>query len=159
MNSQRMSFLFLFTILATVLSSYASECLSFPAIPLRGKDIGSSSSSSSSSLTPPEGGLYSHSVKLPILGQSEVTMKFYSDSLGHLIVDGILPIDEKVPYSANPDGSFAVRLSPETKKNLGRILVQIKTAGYDATKDETYVVMTIASVFRKRLRLTRKYTE
>eukprot|EP00541_Cyclophora_tenuis_P012726 CAMPEP_0116556150 /NCGR_PEP_ID=MMETSP0397-20121206/8533_1 /TAXON_ID=216820 /ORGANISM="Cyclophora tenuis, Strain ECT3854" /LENGTH=180 /DNA_ID=CAMNT_0004081481 /DNA_START=107 /DNA_END=649 /DNA_ORIENTATION=+ len=104
---------------------------------------------------PPGGALYTISVTAPIIGRHDASVLFYKDSSCRLTINGSVKIDERVAFDMNPNGSFKYALSEKTTSILRRLLVRVKETGYDVRRDETYMIASVASVLRFRVRLKR----
>jgi len=109
--------------------------------------------------SPSGGSLYTISVPVPVIGRHDASVLFFEDNSCHLKVTGSVKVDERVAFDMNPNGSFKYSLSEKTMSILARFLVRVKETGYDAKKDETYMIASIASVLRFRVRMKRSMRE
>ena len=60
---------------------------------------------------PPIGATYEKAIGLPVLGEQTFSLHILSDNTAHLLVKGMLFLDEVVAYTVNARGCLNCRLS------------------------------------------------
>ena len=88
---------------------------------------------------PPIGATYAKSVKIPVLGRQVFSLHILSDTTAHLLVNGMLILDELVTYSMNSKGRLNCRLSDGALKQLKKFRTNLKEVGYNVETDTPYV--------------------
>ena len=88
---------------------------------------------------PPIGATYSKAVKIPVLGEQVFSLHILSDNTAHLLVNGMLILDELVTYSINSRGCLNCRLSDGALRQLKKFRTNLKEVGYNVETDTPYV--------------------
>lgn len=97
------------------------------------------STSSTKGPGPPIGAKYECMIHLPVIGKQLFSLHILSHTRAHLIVDGMLVLDEAVPYTADAEGRLAFSLSEYAEKKLKRFRTNLQEVGYNAATDTPYV--------------------
>lgn len=97
----------------------------------------------------PLGGVYTLSVKLPVVGRHEFYLKVVNEDHVHLKVTGKINIDELVPFQiVDTDGNAAFQLSGAAIKTLRwPYFIQVKSVQLKEASDQVAVVIS-AAVFK-----------
>ena len=88
---------------------------------------------------PPIGARYEKTIGLPVLGRQVFSLHILSDNTAHLLVKGMLILDELVTYSVNSRGCLNCRLSDGAQKQLRKFRTNLKEVGYNVATDTPYV--------------------
>lgn len=92
-----------------------------------------------SSTGPPIGAKYECVIRLPVIGKQIFSLHILSHTRAHLLVDGMLVLDESVPYTVDTEGLLAFNLSEYAVKKLKRFRTNLQEVGYNAATDTPYV--------------------
>lgn len=88
---------------------------------------------------PPIGARYEKTVGIPVLGRQVFSLHILSDNRAHLIVKGMLILDELVTYTVTQKGCLDCRLSDSAQKQLKKVRASLKEVGYNFETDTPYV--------------------
>jgi hypothetical protein len=123
------SFWFIFSILAAIYATTdAAAFVSEKAVELPKRRTG-----------PPIGAKYESIIRLPVIGKQVFSLHILSDTRAHLIVAGMLVLDESVSYTVDSDGRLAFVLSDYALKKMRRFRTKLKEVGYNIATDTPYV--------------------
>ncbi|CAB9497984.1 expressed unknown protein [Seminavis robusta] len=90
-------------------------------------------------VAPPIGAKYEKSVGIPVLGKQVFSLQILSDSTAHLVVRGMLILDEIVPYKVTSRGRLNCSLSDKALQCLRKVRASLQEVGYDSVTDTPYV--------------------
>ena len=79
---------------------------------------------------PPVGGVYAHTVWLPVLGMQTISLTVLSHARMRLELSGAISLDDIVTYVSTPAGSLAFEFSAPTKRMLRRCRTSFRGAEY-----------------------------
>lgn len=88
---------------------------------------------------PPVGAKYESIIRLPIIGKQVFSLHILSENRAHLLVAGMLVLDESVPYTVDTEGRLAFALSEYALKKLKRFRTKLQEVGYNVATDTPYV--------------------
>lgn len=88
---------------------------------------------------PPIGAKYEKAIGLPVLGRQVFSLHILSDNTAHLLVKGMLILDELVTYTVTSRGCLNCRLSESAQKQLKTFRTTLKEVGYNVETDTPYV--------------------
>ena len=88
---------------------------------------------------PPIGAKYEKAIGLPVLGKQVFSLEILTDNTAHLLVRGMLILDEVVAYTVTPRGCLNCRLSDRAQKKLKSFRTTLKEVGYNTETDTPYV--------------------
>lgn len=88
---------------------------------------------------PPIGAKYEKAIGLPVLGKQVFSLEILSDNTAHLLVKGMLILDEVVAYTVTSRGCLNCRLSDRALKQLKTFRTTLKEVGYNTETDTPYV--------------------
>jgi len=89
--------------------------------------------------SPPIGAKYEKEVGIPVLGRQKFSLEILSDNMAHLLVNGMLILDELVPYTLTKNGCLNCRLSDRAQQKLKTFRTSLKEVGYNVETDTPYV--------------------
>jgi hypothetical protein len=90
-------------------------------------------------VAPPIGARYEKSIGLPVLGLQVFSLEILSENTAHLLVKGMLILDELVIYTVNSRGCLNCRLSDKAQTKLRSFRTTLKEVGYNAATDTPFV--------------------
>jgi hypothetical protein len=90
-------------------------------------------------VAPPIGARYEKSIGLPVLGLQLFSLEIISENTAHLLVKGMLILDELVTYTVSSRGCLNCRLSDKAQKKLRSFRTTLKEVGYNVATDTPYV--------------------
>merc|ERR1712071_70890 len=105
---------------------------------------------------PPIGATYEKEVGIPVLGKQIFSLHILSDNSAHLLVKGMLFLDEVVAYTVNARGCLNCRLSDHAISRLRRVRASLKEVGYDGETDTPYVKVSTPLPLPVKINLKRK---
>lgn len=105
---------------------------------------------------PPIGATYEMAVGIPVLGRQIFSLHILSDNTAHLLVKGMLFLDEIVAYTVNARGRLNCRLSDHAISRLRRVRASLKEVGYDGETDTPYVKVSTPLPVPVKINLKRK---
>lgn len=105
---------------------------------------------------PPIGAKYEKAIGLPVLGKQVFSLHILSDDTAHLLVKGMLFLDEIIAYTVASGGCLHCRLSDEALKRLKLFRTTLKEVGYDGDTDTPYVKVTTPLPMPVKIHLKRK---
>lgn len=88
---------------------------------------------------PPIGAKYEKQIGLPVLGKQVFSLEILSDNTAHLLVKGMLILDEVVAYTVTSRGCLNCRLSDRAQRQLKKFRTNLKEVGYNTETDTPYV--------------------
>lgn len=92
-----------------------------------------------SRMGPPIGAKYESIIRLPVIGKQVFSLHILSDTRAHLLVAGMLVLDEAVPYTVDAEGRLAFVLSEYALKKMRRFRTKLQEVGYNVATDTPYV--------------------
>jgi hypothetical protein len=107
----------------------------------------------------PLGATYRQAMCFPVLGQQVFQIRILSENLAHLVISGMMTIDEVVPYTVDGQGRLLFALSSKTMRTLKRFKTKLLEVGYDADSDTPYVKVAPYILPALRIRMSRFYEE
>jgi len=105
---------------------------------------------------PPIGARYEKAIGLPVLGRQVFSLHIVSDKTAHLMVKGMLILDELVIYTVTKGGCLNCRLSDRAQKQLKKFRTNLKEVGYDVDTDTPYVKVRTPLPAPVKIRLERQ---
>lgn len=108
---------------------------------------------------PPIGATYEKAIGLPVLGEQTFSLHILSDNTAHLLVKGMLFLDEIVAYTVNARGCLNCRLSDHAISRLKKVRASLKEVGYDGETDTPYVKVSTPLPVPVKIHLKRKAGE
>ena len=108
-------------------------------------------------VVPPNGGVYTLSQHLPIIGRHHFYFEILNETVAYLNVSGTIVVDEDIPYQPRTDGTFDFTLSPKAIRTLRWPYgIRIQTVGYLVESDQPYMDIQAAIFAKWRLVLDRQ---
>ena len=86
----------------------------------------------------PVGAKYQRSMNFPVLGRQAFQLHILSETKAHLIINGLLAIDEVIPYTMDFAGRLTFSLPDKARQVLRKFRTKLLEAGYDARTDTPY---------------------
>jgi hypothetical protein len=108
---------------------------------------------------PPIGATYEKAIGLPVLGEQIFSLHIFSDNTAHLLVKGMLFLDEVVAYTVNARGCLNCSLSEHALSRLRRVRASLQEVGYDGETDTPYVKVSTPLPLPVKINLKRKACE
>ena len=108
---------------------------------------------------PPIGATYEKSVGIPVLGRQIFSLHILSDNTAHLLVRGMLFLDELVTYTVTKRGCLKCNLSDNAIATMRKVRASLKEVGYDRNTDTPYVKVSTPLPMPVKIYLTRKMDE
>lgn len=108
---------------------------------------------------PPIGATYEKAIGLPVLGEQTFSLHILSDNTAHLLVKGMLFLDEVVAYTVSARGCLNCRLSDHAISRLRKVRASLKEVGYDRETDTPYVKVSCPLPVLVKINLKRKACE
>lgn len=105
---------------------------------------------------PPVGATYEKAIGIPVLGEQTFSLHILSDTTAHLLVKGMLFLDEIVAYTVTAQGCLNCRLSDHAHKTLRKVRASLKEVGYDWVTDTPYVKVCTPLPMLFKIQLKRK---
>ena len=108
---------------------------------------------------PPIGATYEKAIGIPVLGEQIFSLHILSDNTAHLLVKGMLFLDEVVAYTVTARGCLNCRLSDHAISRLRKVRASLKEVGYDGETDTPYVKVSTPLPLPVKISLKRKPCE
>ena len=105
---------------------------------------------------PPIGATYEKSVRIPVLGKQVFSLHILSDNTAHLLVKGMLFLDELVTYTVTKRGCLNCNLSEHAILTMRKVRASLKEVGYDRDTDTPYVKVSTPLPVPVKIHLKRK---
>jgi hypothetical protein len=105
---------------------------------------------------PPIGATYEKSIGIPVLGHQVFSLHILSDNTAHLLVKGVLFLDEIVAYTVASGGALHCRLSDDAIRRLKNVRATLKEVGYCGETDTPYVKVSTPLPLPVKIHLKRK---
>ena len=105
---------------------------------------------------PPIGATYEKSVQIPVLGRQVFSLHILSDNTAHLLVKGMLFLDELVTYTVSKRGCLNCNLSENAILTMRKVRASLKEVGYDRETDTPYVKVSTPLPVPVKINLKRK---
>ena len=105
---------------------------------------------------PPIGATYEKSVRIPMLGKQVFSLHILSDNTAHLLVKGMLFLDELVTYTVTQRGCLNCNLSEHAISTMRKVRASLKEVGYDRDTDTPYVKVSTPLPVPVKIHLKRK---
>lgn len=105
---------------------------------------------------PPIGATYEKSVQIPVLGRQVFSLHILSDNTAHLLVKGMLFLDELVTYTVSKRGCLNCDLSENAISTMRKVRASLKEVGYDRETDTPYVKVSTPLPVPVKINLKRK---
>jgi hypothetical protein len=105
---------------------------------------------------PPVGATYEKAIGIPVLGRQTFSLHIISDTTAHLLVQGMLALDEILDYKFTATGCLQCRLSDNAIQRMRRVHASLKEVGYDGDTDTPYVKVSTPLPVPVKIHLKRK---
>ena len=105
---------------------------------------------------PPIGATYEKSIGIPVLGKQIFSLHILSDNTAHLLVKGMLFLDELVTYTVTKRGCLNCNLSENAISTMRKVRASLKEVGYDGDTDTPYVKVSTPLPLPVKIHLKRK---
>jgi hypothetical protein len=105
---------------------------------------------------PPVGATYEKAIGIPVLGQQTFSLHIISDTTAHLLVQGMLVLDEILDYTFTATGCLQCSLSENAIRRMRRVRASLKEVGYDGDTDTPYVKVSTPLPIPVKIHLKRK---
>jgi hypothetical protein len=105
---------------------------------------------------PPIGATYEKAIGIPVLGRQTFSLHIISDTTAHLLVQGMLVLDEILDYTFTATGCLQCSLSENAIRRMRQVRASLKEVGYDGDTDTPYVKVSTPLPMPVKIHLKRK---
>ncbi|CAB9497985.1 expressed unknown protein [Seminavis robusta] len=105
---------------------------------------------------PPIGATYEKAIGIPVLGRQTFSLRILSDDTAHLLVKGMLFLDEVIPYTITSGGCLDCSLSENALRCMRKVRASLQEVGYDGVTDTPYVKVSTPLPVPVKIHLKRK---